>query len=126
MIFNTSPDDDEKGLTHRLLSEHGVVEIGIFRVMFGWRVRAGFAENDTCCILDWCGGGNWENVERLYALARSILSSRPEDYHCFDGLPASSLRKPFYNDPSFVSRVFSLAGEFEVEHLAIPRPEEFL
>lgn len=121
MKFLPAPDDPTiSGLFHRRLSENGLIHFGVYRVAYGFRVRAGFA-NDWCGVtLDWCGGGDWKNVERLYSIVEGILSQRPENKCCFDGLPGSNAVKPFFLDQAFVETVIPLAGEVQLVKLEPP------
>jgi hypothetical protein len=119
MKFHSMPDDDKKLLANLIYSEKGLVEIGVHRVMFGWRVRAGFA-NQSTCELDWCAGGNWDDVCRLYSICKSILESREENLRCFYGLPTVSAIKPFYKDEAFVKLIESLSPDFELIKLEKP------
>ena len=116
MQLKTTFDDPDTMLFHRLESENGLIEMGVYRVMYGHRVRAGFI-GKMCCELDWCGGGNWKDVERLYSLCQAILLKREESKTCFDGLPSCSEIKPFFNDPKFVKVVFREAGDFKLVSL---------
>ena len=111
MKLNPASNDPDTMMSHRLVSKNGLVEMGVYRVMYGFRVRAGFV-GDMGCVLDWCGGGNWKDVERLYSLCAAILSQKEESKNCFDGLPYWSTIKPFYNDEDFVRKVGEEAGEF--------------
>ena len=113
MKLSYAPDDLGTMLFHRQVSENGLVEIGVYRVAYGWRVRAGFV-GEYCCVLDWCGGGNWKDVERLYSLCYAILSDREESRDCFEGIPPHSTVKPFYLDLDFVKIVGRLAGDFNL------------
>ncbi len=97
-------------LTHCRASANRVAYVSVFRVMFGWRVRAGLFANVAGSELDWCGGGHWPDVERLYSLAAGILTQRIEDNRCFDGIPGVSTIKPFYRDMRFLQTVCALAG----------------
>ncbi len=106
-----APNDDYIGFTHQLVSENNLVHMGVYRVLFGHRVRAGFCDNKEWVELDWCGGGRWEDVERLYSLTRVILLRRKEDRDCFAGLPPYSMVKPFFLDLDFVKAVSEAAGE---------------
>ena len=73
-----APDDPyETMMTNRLVSENGLVEMGVYRVLYGYRVKAGFV-GDAGSVLDWCGGGNWKDVERLYSLCKAILERKSE------------------------------------------------
>jgi hypothetical protein len=106
-----SADDFTNQLLFRQISENNLIEMGVYRVMFGWRVRAGFCGN-FFCELDWCAGGNWKDVERLYSLCQAILLKREENDACFEGLPMFSNKKPFFNDLEFLEIVAKEAGEF--------------
>lgn len=120
MIF--SPLPDARGVHHRLGSESGLVEIFVYPVMFGFRVRAGFIGNRET-ELDWCAGDDWSNVERLYSICKAILSQREESDECFSGLPRCSRVKPFFNDRDFTETVLRLAGDFEpIELEPLNRP----
>lgn len=87
----------------RLVSEDGTIEIGIYPVMFGYRVRAGFIGGFST-ELDWCGGDNQTQVELLYSIAKSILESQGN----FNGMPPFSKIKPFFKDEEFIDKVYSL------------------
>ncbi len=103
MKFKAAPDNQLFCLSNFVVSENNLVYIGVYPVIFGYRVRAGFVDDLTTCRLDWCAGGVWEDVERLYSLCYSILENRDENTSCFDEIPAYSERKPFYNDLKFVT-----------------------
>lgn len=117
MLLHPAPNDDHAGLTHRLVSENQLVHMGIWKVMFGHRVRAGFVDDKCGVSLDWCGGANWKDVERLYSLAKAILEKRAEDRNCFAGLPGFSVVKPFVLDLDFVKVVSEAAGDFQLVQL---------
>ena len=106
-----APNDGYTGLTHQLVSENNFVRMGVFRVAYGHRVRAGFCDDKAGVHLDWCGGGRWEDVERLYSLTKAILLGRKEDRDCFAGLPPFSMVKPFFLDLDFVKVVSETADE---------------
>ena len=119
MKLKTAQTDPETMLFHRLISENELIEMGVYRVLYGHRVRAGFIGR-MWCQLDWYGGDNWKDVERLYSLCQAILLKRDEGKECFDDLPPCSEVKPFFNDPKFVKAVFREAGEFTL--ISLPRP----
>ena len=50
MKFKIVENDMDKLLTFRILSENNMVEIGVYRTLFGWRVRAGFANEGVCYL----------------------------------------------------------------------------
>jgi len=126
MKFHPVQDDlDGTGLTNRLVSENNVIHIGTYRVMYGWRVRSGLCKDLWGTRLDWCGGGNWEDVERLYSLLYGILSQREEMENCLNDLPECSSIKPFYKDHDFVRTVGEKAGNFELLKLEMPELMKF-
>lgn len=116
-----APNDNLNMILHRLVSENELVEMGVYKVIYGWRVRAGFVGEPTV-NLDWCAGGNWSDVERLYSLCSAVLSNREENRKCFDGLPSHSLVKPFYLDLDFVKKISDEAGDFKLLSLV---PKKF-
>jgi hypothetical protein len=107
MHFNEAEDDDNNKLFCRRVSEGGTVEIGVYRVMYGYRVRAGFV-GDMSCRLDWCAGANWIEVESLYTMCLQILMGREESSSCFADIPPCSTVKPYRNDHEFLRRVAAL------------------
>ena len=106
-------DDPDGQLFHRLVSENNLIEMGVYRVLYGWRVRAGFIGNGSY-NLDWCGGGDWKDVERLYSLCFAVLSNRSESINCFKNLPPFSKIKPFHLDRDFVKVVSKEVGDFSL------------
>ena len=48
------PAEDTEDIYQRLVSEDGKIEMGIYPVIFGYRVRAGYV-GSMICQLDWCG-----------------------------------------------------------------------
>lgn len=110
MIFHIDSDNEPNELIRRMVSESGLVEIGVYKVLFGFRIRSGFIGSSFCNI-DWCGGNDWNDIEKLYRIAISILSQREENTACFEGIPEFSTVKPFYNDLGFTWKICSLAGK---------------
>lgn len=119
MNLKPAPYDPITMLVHRLVSENELVEMGVYRVLYGFRVRAGFV-GDAGPVLDWCGGGNWKDVERLYSICKAVLLQREESKSCFRDLPPWSMVKPFYKDPNFLETVMEKAGDFSLISLEIP------
>jgi len=97
------PAEDTEDIYQRLVSEDGKIEMGIYPVIFGYRVRAGYV-GSMICQLDWCGGDDQGQLELLYSIAKNILESKGS----FIGVPDRSNIKPFYNDPEFVEFINSL------------------
>lgn len=116
MKFSSAPDDEDGMIFRRVVSENNLVEIGIFKVLFGFRVRSGFVGN-LYYHLDWCGGGSWSDVQELYSIAHAILSKREENKNCFAGLPSISIIKPYKLDKDFLAIVTDLAGNYPLLQL---------
>ena len=110
MLFHEAADDHNNKLFCRRVSEGGTVEIGVFRVLYGYRVRAGFV-GAISFNLDWCAGANWIEVESLYTMCLQILMDRKEQPSCFDGMPPCSTIKPYRNDHEFLRQVAALIPE---------------
>ena len=95
-------------------SPSGLVNMAIYPVIFGWRVR-GWLSSNFCCSLDWCAGDSQGDVERLYSILFNILSHREEDTNAFNDLPMVSSVKPYFNDDEFVVNVMSkVTAPFEL------------
>jgi hypothetical protein len=103
MKFTQAPDDTANTGCHRMMvSENGLIWIGIYVVMFGFRVRAGFTRDlYSCSVIDYCAGDSPVHVELLYSMTHAILSKREENDLAFDGMPERSEIKPYFNDPDF-------------------------
>jgi len=106
MKFLEAEDDNQNNLYQRLVSEDGKIEMGIFPVMFGYRIRAGFVGNGMY-DLDWCGGDDQKQLELLYSIMKNILEARGN----FRYIPPSSIIKPFFNDHDFVNRINELVSK---------------
>jgi len=96
------PAEDSE-VYQRLVSEDGKIEMGIYPVMYGYRVRAGYV-GSMCCELDWCGGDDQSQLELLYSICKNILESKGN----FSNIPIRSEIKPFYKDAEFVEVINSL------------------
>lgn len=94
-------DDTTNGLLLRLTD--GRVEMGLYPVLFGWRVRGGMV-GDGWCHCDWCCGADPLVVFVGYNLMRRLL----EGGVSLMELPGSSRIKPFNNDDEFVDKLQGL------------------
>lgn len=110
MKFIEAEDDIAANLFCRRVSENGLVEIGVARVLFGYRVKAGFC-GSLIYAIDWCAGAQWHHVESLYTMCINALSARDESKSCFQGIPGCSRIKPYFNDEQFIKDVASLIPE---------------
>ncbi len=102
-VMNFILAEDSEDLYQRLVSEDGKIEMGIYPVMYGYRVRAGYV-GSMVCELDWCGGDDQSQLELLYSICKNILESKGN----FSNIPIRSEIKPFYKDAQFVEAINSL------------------
>lgn len=103
-LFKAEDDPHGTGLTQRMVSENGLVEMGVYPVLFGSRIRAGFV-GEPCCVLDWCCGDSEKHLLSHYTAVYLYLRRRSEDRSCFDGLPEVSSVKPCWRDEEFEKRL---------------------
>ena len=112
-----SKDVPEYGYFNCLSSEDGKVTMGISVVIYGYRV-VGYCKGDVGPRVNWCGGDNQLNVERLFSMLKAILEKRDSKDNPFEGLPLVSQIKPFFLDEEFVRTVGAKAGDFTLEKVA--------
>lgn len=113
--MNLLPAEEREGMVCRLVSEDGQIEIGVYPVMYGFRIRAGF-NGYGCCELDWCCGAKQEAVEYVYSALKHILEQRTSD-DAFKGLLRCSDIKPLFNDIPFFMWLVQTAGDFTIVKL---------
>lgn len=106
----------------RRLSSGGLVHVGVYRVLYGVRIRAGFTNDKWGVTLDWCAGAEWWNVEALYSACITILSLRDENRNCFKGIPQVSNIKPFFNDLEFCEALRELS-QGQTQLLKLQKPD---
>lgn len=97
----------------RFLSEEGVWEFGIRRVIFGWRVALSQI-GDCCYTLDYCAGGDFGFAMVLLATIAKILESYPESVRIRqiqDAFPRYE-RRPINLDPCW-TKLHEMAWECE-------------
>lgn len=98
--WKPTDDDEENQIFSRRVSPCGKMFIGIYPVLFGKRIRAGYVGSDFV-IIDWCCGSDQEYLKIAY----SILLGYMQNGGKFSDLPGSSNIKPWYNDPEFCKEV---------------------
>lgn len=93
--------NEHKDLLCRLVSKDGKIEMGIWPVMYGMRIRAGFLEpgctHSLFYKLDYCAGADQLWMQQIYSLVKSILEHREVDTNAFNGFPAQIV-KPMIKD----------------------------
>ena len=107
MQFVSAPNDPATMMKDRLVSENELVEIGVFRVMYGYRVRAGFV-GQPWCEIDWCCGDRPNHILSMYTAIFLLLRRRPESRDCFCGIPRESDIKPYWKDLDFCQEITNL------------------
>lgn len=90
------------------------VEIGVYPVLFGFRIRCGYVGSLQCC-LDWCCGMSMPSLVAFYIAAEALLTDRMKSHperigslELFFGIPGTSDVKPVYLDQRFVDRIDAL------------------
>jgi len=99
-LLPTRDADTGSGLTQRMMSENGTVEIGVYPDPGGARIRGGFAGAPECEI-DWCCGDSRRHLESHYIAVCLYLMRREENENCFVGLPRTSNVEPCWEDNEF-------------------------
>lgn len=97
------------------------IEVGIYPVLFGYRVRAGFI-GSAGCEIDWCCGDNPHTIRTYFQLLIEILEWGAEKdlgKEIFTGIPLCSKIKPLVNDLDFLKEVLSIPRT-EVPLITIP------
>jgi len=69
--FIEAPDDEN--LIFRKVRNG--IEVGVYPVIFGYRIRAGIV-GDGFCHLDYCAGADLKEVENIYSLVISIMNNK--------------------------------------------------
>ncbi len=77
MRFHKTTDCQVNMIVNRYVSEDGTFEIGYYRVIYGWRVRAGYVgakslEADYCCAMD------FDLLARTLAICIARLEMLPD------------------------------------------------
>ena len=123
--------DDNEGLIFRKtrkVAHLPEIEIGVFPVMFGYRVRVGMVGSWTM-ELDYCAGPKQEDVEQVYSLTIAILNKNMDKIKEGDFMPAITKGfpkqdvKPMFNDPDCFIALAKEAGD-RVEKVSLEGLEE--
>lgn len=112
---------DSQYLKNRYVNEERQIEVGIWPVLYGWRVHAGKI-NDGAYQLDYCCGAKVEAVQIIQSLVISILEKNNGNWLVF---PHQNI-KPVFNDIPCFLKMIELAQEHEkveVPDLAVLRNE---
>ena len=104
--FRPIPSDEEHGMTDQVVLED--IIISKYRVLYGYRLRAGFIEY-PCCELDiWCGAKK-EDYDTMDEKIRSIIVHNiKNNKDPFQDIPRFSIIKPYFNDEKFLAKIEKL------------------
>lgn len=95
---------------HRLGID-GQIHLQSYRVLYGWRLRAGYVSDRLGYTLDWCLGDRDCNSAAFQYTAAALVHRIDENWQAgrghFHGLPPVSSVKPLFRDPEFVAQVFA-------------------
>lgn len=115
MRFTPAEPDDHYQFGH-LISKGGRWEMGIYPVLFGYRVRAGLI-GSMCCSVDYCAANQTDFLLQLFVTVLSILESLPEDVTPGElerMLPRFRI-KPINQDPDCWVNLQALAKELQAK-----------
>ncbi len=114
MLIKTN---NNKYLKMRFFNKERKIEIGIYPVLYGWRVQAGIIDSG-CYEIDYCCGNKKEFVEWLLAIVKFILEKYDYDWKIF---PIQYV-KPIFNDFDCFSKLLKLIDCHlnELEKIKIP------
>lgn len=121
-MVNLKPAPDNEDMFHRMMDETSRIEMGVWPTIFGYRVRAGYV-GSPYIHLDWCAGGDQNQVERLYSILYAILNNRAQE-NVFAKLPPCSKIKPYYNDSDFCMEILSHINEESIQQFTFPSLEQ--
>lgn len=100
---------DTEYLKSRYVDLNHNIEVGIYPVLFGWRVHAGRI-GSGCYELDYCCGNTQQYVNLILSLVMSILQKNDANFRIF---PFQE-QKPVFNDQKCFARLIELAGDFDI------------
>lgn len=109
MEFKELENQVSENYIFRQESTCGKVEIGVWPVMFGYRVRAGFT-GSLCCELDYCCGDNDIHVGFIYNYVKNIMEQQEVSRDMFRIFPRQNI-KPFFKDAENYEKFCSLAND---------------
>lgn len=92
------------GLEFRLVSTCKRVEMGVYPVIFGARIRAGFVGTGVCEI-DWCMGNDSGVATAFYHILKGYIETFEQGENPFENLPGLSKVKPVWNDEDFMQQI---------------------
>lgn len=119
--FKEVEPDQDAAFLYEMRSECNQVTIGVYPVIYGYRVRAGMV-GDMFYFLDYCCGNQQDMVEAIFSVTKNILEQREVDKGLWD-FPRQDL-KPFYKNPKEFAEFTAMADEKTFEVKKIPNLSE--
>lgn len=109
MVQKLSEQDSIRtGWIQRHESTCGNYEIGIYPVLFGYRIRGGRISYYSCDI-DWCFATDVIQMDKYYFLLQKYVDKLVEEgKNPFSSLPGISEVKPCFKDERFVKKLEGL------------------
>lgn len=92
----------------------GIIEIGVYPVIFGYRVRAGFV-GDWSFNLDYCCGDSQEDIEEVYSMVLHVLKN--QETVDFEAFPSYKIR-PILKDIDCINTLREMS--IGMEKIEIP------
>ncbi len=109
--------EDDENLICRSVSVDGRIHVGLYRVLFGWRVRGGWVKNKLSVELDWCCGDDHRTIIIGYKLMLAVLQAAITREDPFWMVPQCSEIKPFNRDTRFFVQLLNQAEHDILEQL---------
>jgi hypothetical protein len=109
---------DFKNWAYREESTDGKIVIGIYPVIFGFRIRAGYTKfEDSWFELDYCAGAEQDNVEKLFSQVKTIFLRHTSDEIFTTVKWPNQDKKPYFLDLTNYPKFMELVGEYVQQDL---------
>lgn len=114
--FEDAPFNSHSCLHKMKVSKDSKFEIGIYTVMFGFRIRAGL-HNKMFVEVDYCGGADPTMINLIYNCMLAIMEERiSKGEHPFKGLPIQDV-KPMINDPECLVKLLDIVKDCQMQEI---------
>jgi hypothetical protein len=109
-------DSTDDGFVFHMVSECDNLVIGVYPVIFGFRVRAGF-KNDYSYGIDYCCGNSKGDVELIFSVVKNIIEQRSENP--FAGFPRQDM-KPFMKNKTEFKQLIGMIDKPSYQRVLLP------
>lgn len=106
--FKAQVDDTGGNLELRFVSDDGAIEMGAYRVLFGYRIRACRVGTQEIA-LDWCCAADPMLAVFTHSIMKKLLEADK-----FKALPGFSMVKPWILDKDFIDKVQAVIDSTEI------------